>query len=368
MFPSRFALDRRAFLRSTALGLSCAATPGSTLFAADDPFATERNVFVRPPKQSERVVSRLIGKEADATFAMLPSGEIVIDQSGGLTPTTEPYKAASVEDLAKELTTNVFPGFKTAKSKRYLFVYNCSEGFRKLTSGILESMFTPLQNYFKRERFEIREPEHPLVVVIFETHQEMREYREIPESVVAFYEPLSNRVSLSERSRLVESMPELGVPQAFATIAHEGVHQILHNIGVQHRLTRWPAWIAEGLPEYFAPCELSQSGTWKGVGKRNDLRMLELMGLPAPKAGRKTVVEQVVSAPQLTSTGYAAAWATTHFSPSVARSSCSNTFASSRRWPRSSKPTPRPNSPVSRSISATTSSRSRRACTSTSRR
>ncbi|HEY1065661.1 MAG TPA: DUF1570 domain-containing protein, partial [Pirellulales bacterium] len=254
MFPARSPLDRRSFLHSAAFGLTTAASFGGGALAADEAVAAGKNVLIRPEKQSNRIVSRVVAEQDGATFAMLPSGEIVIDQSGTVTPTQEVYRASSVDDLAAELTDSVFPGFKTAKSKRYLFVYNCSEGFRKLTSGILESMFTPLQNYFKRERFEVVDPEHPLVVVIFETHQEMREYREIPESVVAFYEPLSNRVVLSERSRMVEVAPELGVPQAFATIAHEGVHQILHNIGVQHRLCRWPAWISEGLPEYFAPC------------------------------------------------------------------------------------------------------------------
>ena len=50
----------------------------------------------------------------------------------------------------------------------------------------------------------------------------------------------------------------------------------MHNTGVQQRLSRWPAWISEGLPEFFAPTETGKRLHWKGPGKPNDMRMYEL--------------------------------------------------------------------------------------------
>lgn len=270
-------------------------------------------LMVRHPDFPEPVPAKVLCIERGTAFVYLPTGEIHWALASEMTPTDKPFKPMSFDELGKHLTATKFHGFKTASSKRYLYIYNCSDKFRFGTSRILESMFVPLEQYFKREKIPTEEPEFPLVVVIFSTYQQMREYKEVDPNVVAFYEPVTNRVVLTEYSRLVQRDPEIGIPQAFGTIAHEGVHQILHNIGVQRRLTRWPAWISEGLAEYFAPLEVSQNGTWKGVGKRNDLRMLELTRLPAPDPSRATLTEQTVTAPQLTSTGYATAWALTHF-------------------------------------------------------
>lgn len=273
----------------------------------------ETTLVVRHKDYEEPVVARLLCRGGATAFVHLPGGEIHYDDADEMTPTSKPFKPLSFEELGKHLVNLHFKGFKVASSKRYLYVYKCSDKFRLGTSKILESMYNPLEQYFKREKIPTVEAEFPLVVVIFDTYQSMREYKEVDPSVVAFYEPISNRVVLSEYSRLVQLNPDFGIPQAFGTIAHEGVHQILHNIGVQQRLSDWPAWISEGMAEYFAPLEVSNSGTWKGVGKRNDLRMLELTRLPAPQAGRITLTEQTVVAPNLTSTGYATAWALTHY-------------------------------------------------------
>ena len=45
------------------------------------------------------------------------------------------------------------------------------------------------------------------------------------------------------------------------TVAHEGTHQILQNIGVHPRLSAWPLWLVEGLAEYCAtPARSTASG------------------------------------------------------------------------------------------------------------
>jgi hypothetical protein len=118
-----------------------------------------------------------------------------------------------------------------------------------------------------------------------------------------------------EQSELVEIAPELAVKQAISTIAHEGVHQILHNIGVQQRLSNWPIWISEGLAEYFAPTTVDRRVRWKGVGLTNDLRMKELEEYlnQGTRGGPGEMVRPTVEAESLTSTGYAAAWALTHY-------------------------------------------------------
>jgi hypothetical protein len=158
----------------------------------------------------------------------------------------------------------------------------------------------------------IHEPETPLVVILFRTQDEFDHFHAMPEGVVAYYNGVTNYVVMYEQSKLLDIAPDLAVKQAISTIAHEGVHQILHNIGVQQRLSDWPMWIGEGLPEYFAPTT-SKGARWKGVGKANDLRMRSLQDYLKQGPGRNDLVGPTIEAEGLTSTGYASAWALTHF-------------------------------------------------------
>jgi hypothetical protein len=180
-------------------------------------------------------------------------------------------------------------------------------------------MYPGVQLFLRRLGLEVHEPLTPLAVIMFSTREEFDAHRKMPSEVAAYYDGVSNRVVLYEQTDLVDRAPELALRQAISTIAHEGVHQILHNNGVQQRLSRWPIWISEGLPEYLAPTVIDVSSIrrtlrWKGAGTVNDLRMYELdRFLEGDDANRDQLVPLAVNARQLDSTGYAASWALTHF-------------------------------------------------------
>lgn len=175
-------------------------------------------------------------------------------------------------------------------------------------------MYPAIVAYFKRLKFPIHDPQVPLVAVLFRTEEEFRRFDDVPPGVAAYYDVISNRIVTYEQSKLVEVAPDLALKQAIGTIAHEGIHQILNNIGVQQRLSRWPVWLAEGLSEYFAPTSVDQRLRWKGVGTPNDLRMFELdRFLKQGSTNRGEMVEQTVTAARLSSAGYASAWGLVHY-------------------------------------------------------
>ena len=68
--------------------------------------------------------------------------------------------------------------------------------------------------------------------------------------------------------------------------------------------------------EFFAPTTMDRQMKWKEVGQVNDLRMFELeqylKGRTVENADGQ-LVAQTIGAARLTSTGYAAAWALTHY-------------------------------------------------------
>jgi hypothetical protein len=269
-----------------------------------------RLVLVKSPA-NELVVAKVLVEVGDHFVVVSPNGRLISVPQQEATITDRKFVPATMAKMADELTAEKFQGFKTRMTKRYLYVYNTSEPFFQATSRIVETMYPALFAYCRRQKLPVHDPETPLVMIMFRTEEEFAKYRQMPEGVLAYYNGVSNQVVLYEQSELLEIAPDLAFKQAISTIAHEGVHQILHNIGVQHRLSNWPMWISEGLPEYFAPTTMDKRVRWKGVGLPNDLRMKELETY-LKEGGATALAKPTSEAKSLTSTGYAAAWALTH--------------------------------------------------------
>jgi hypothetical protein len=275
----------------------------------------EDRVATTTDSDGKPAVCKLHVRVGEGALVLLPDGHLVPRKAGEFSPTDRPFEPISQDALAKRLEAE-FPSFKIKATNHYLYVYTASEEFQLGTSRILESMFAGLKTFAAAQKLPTHEPATPLVVVMFKTEEEFQKYRRMPEGVVAYYHTLSNRVFLYEQSRLAQVRPDLAIQQSISTIAHEGAHQILHNIGVQQRLSFWPMWLGEGLAEYLAPTSTGARLKWKGPGEVNDLRMFELEQFLKSDAASKPdgeLIEHTVLAGRLTSTGYATAWALTHY-------------------------------------------------------
>ncbi|MDP7017512.1 MAG: DUF1570 domain-containing protein [Pirellulaceae bacterium] len=315
--------------------ISCAATAGLLNDAAAQdvsfPKASAEDLGLRlpnaPPKPAagrrvitaksigEPVVAKVVLEVGDRFAVLLPNGRL-IDVAQGDAPLTErPFKPFGKAEIVKELKEK-FPEFKTASTVRYVYAYNTSKPFYEATSRILETMHPALVAYCKRQRLKVQPLQTPLIVVMFRTEKEFQEYREMPAGVTAYYNTVNNYIVMYEQSSLTEVAPTIAIKQSISTIAHEGVHQILHNIGVQHRLSEWPMWISEGLPEFFSPTSVDRRVRWNGVGKPKHMRMKSLRELAQTRGdaiANGQFVSRIVAARALNASGYAASWAMTDF-------------------------------------------------------
>ena len=244
---------------------------------------SNRETVTTDDEDGKPAVGRIHLRIGDGAVILLPDGRLISRPAGRFASTERPFTPLSKEQVSSQLAAE-FPGFKTKKAiNHYVYVYDTSDEFILGASRILETMLPDVKNYVEQIKLKVQNPEFPLVVVMFRTQRDFQRYRRKQggvvanqDGVVAYYDPLSNRVVLYEQSPLAEVHPQLAVQLAISTIAHEGVHQILHNIGVQQRLSVWPLWLSEGLAEYFAPTSTDDRLQWKGAGKINDLRMFEL--------------------------------------------------------------------------------------------
>lgn len=265
----------------------------------------------------KQVLARVHVNVGNNRIVLLPDGQLVARHQRETTLVDETVKQADMLQLGKNLIEHEFPGFRVKRTVHYIYIYNTSESFATATSKILEMMTPGIIGYMKNLGLEVHQPVVPLVVVMFKTEEEFRRYREIPDGMIAYYHTLTNRVVMHEESRFKTAKPELALKQKINTIAHEGVHQLLHNIGVQTRMSAWPMWITEGIAEYLSPTTTGKYMRWKGAGQVNDFRMMELeqflqLSTQVNQSPGDWLTETILAS-RLDSQGYASAWALTHY-------------------------------------------------------
>ncbi|MBA2113915.1 DUF1570 domain-containing protein [Bremerella alba] len=266
-------------------------------------------------EDGEQTVGKIQIAIGSSLVIQQPDGSLVTRPISEVKKTDKPFEGMDRKHLEKRLQEE-HPGFRTLASRHFIFVYNTSNEFAQGTMRIMESMLPGVMAHAKRQKIDVHDPEVPLVVIMFATEREYKEFAQLPDGVVAYYDTLENHVVMYEKPTQTPFKWDLYIRQAISTISHEGAHQILHNIGVQQRLSRWPMWISEGIAEYYAPTDFGKRMRWKGAGDINDMRMFELESyLKARDATQAdgTMVDDTVGAGSLTSTGYASAWALTHY-------------------------------------------------------
>ncbi len=255
-------------------------------------------------------------------LVVLPTGELEMLESSRVRDTDQPLGRPSKNDMRDALHAAGFGDFQVELAKPYVFVYSCSDAFFLQTRSILTSMYPGVVRQLMDWGLQLRPPTFPLVVVIMPSRQAFDDYQRMPREVVAYYSQLSNHIILYEDLELSDAAPEYALKEAAYTIAHEGVHQLLANTGVQARLSQWPMWISEGLPEFFCPLRVNsrlvrQNGSempertlkWSKAGDVNDLRMRSLLKM---KSDGK-LVASAVNTEDLDADGYAVAWGLVHY-------------------------------------------------------
>ncbi|MHC5540567.1 DUF1570 domain-containing protein [Singulisphaera rosea] len=308
---------------TTTLSIPTVSIPG----ALDAPSSLEPKRIRLRTEGGDHLVARLHGVVDDKISVVLPDGQLGF--STGLAYTDEPFKAATIDQIRDELTrAKPFSAFKVRQSSRYLVLYNSTDSFAEASNTLLEDLYKKLTELLRKKGLPVREPEFPLVAIIFRTEKDFRAHKQVDPEIQAYYEILSNRIYFYQQSDDDGDSPRVMALRKPQTVAHEGTHQILQNIGVQPRLSAWPPWLVEGLAEYCSPPMMTRKGAaWGGLGMVNSMHMatindlsdpltLQVKGASEPQIGRdpkKPLVEYIVTRTELTPTDYALSWALTHY-------------------------------------------------------
>lgn len=284
--------------------------------ALDDRQARESSRRALVADESGRaVVARVLEGPEGKPFALLPDGRL--GRLDRVVETDQPFRPASFEEIEKELRAGEFKGFQAIQGKYYLVLYNGTRDFAEKSVALLDSLYQGLCKSFRKNGIDVRETEFPLAAIIYRDESEFRARRAIEPEIQAYYEILTNRIYLFEKSERDREAPEVAALRKPQTLAHEGVHQIVQNIGVQPRLAPWPIWLVEGLAEYCATTGRAR-GSWERLGMVNPFHMATIADLGANprrsgRSGRRSTIDDLIAKTELTPTDYALSWALTHY-------------------------------------------------------
>ncbi len=292
---------------------------------AEVPSTEPRRILARD-EEGRPVVTRVYVESDRNPVVLLPDGQIRWTEGEAFTQ--QPFRAATADEVRSALEEGPYRDFKVLPSEHYLVFYRCSPDFAAKSAHLLDSLYVGLKELFQGWDLDVHDSEFPMVAVIYDTERAFREHNPVPPDVQAFYHTLSNRIFFYESADREQASPEVAAIRKPQTVAHEGTHQILANIGVQPRLARWPIWLTEGLAEYCAPTFTLKGANWAGIGQVNPLHMATIhdlheqsdlqrvRGMPATDLGydfRKPFIAYLVTKTELTPTDYALSWALTHF-------------------------------------------------------
>lgn len=298
---------------------------------APQPAIEAKRIRVRT-ESGKTVIARLHGEDNQGHISViLPDGQIRI-ASASAPSSPEPFRAATADEVQSELSEGPYAGFRVIRTKHYVVFSKASPRFTDASARLLDDLYTKLLEVLGKFGVPTHKAEFPLVAVIYATEKDFRANKKVARDVQACYEIFSNQIFLYESNE--NDGPEVAALRRPQTVAHEGTHQILANIGVQPRLSEWPMWLVEGLAEYCSPpvTQKTKKGrreviTWTGLGYVNPFHMATIKDLDeplppefeagnAPKIGRQPgtpLVEYIVTKEDLTPTDYALAWAVTHY-------------------------------------------------------
>jgi hypothetical protein len=262
--------------------------------------------------EGKRVIAKVEATIGSNAIVMMPDGRLMGCPLDRMQSTDLPFLSYTMQEVGDALVKSDFPSFQVKTSVHHVFVHDCSPEFLETAKKLLETVHPVVYQFFQQRGFKVKVPDVPLAVVIFRKQEDLVRWANLPPNVLAYYDPVRNHIYLWEEASNGNVAANSTRELILNTVGHEAVHQTLHNIGIQNRLSRWPAWLSEGLPEFFEP--MFKGDRWAGLGATNDFRYHELRS-HFTRTDRATgnVVRSTVAAPGLTSSGYASAWALTHY-------------------------------------------------------
>jgi hypothetical protein len=220
------------------------------------------------------------------------------------------FKGYSAAEMRERLTKELGKEFEVTHTGHYLVA--CPRGTKNDWAPRFEEMYRQFVHYFTIRGLAPREPEFPLVAIVWPTQEGFQRYAAAEGSpmgsgYLGYYSGRSNRVTLFDQQKSGGDWSDNA-----DTIIHEVTHQTAYNTGVHRRFADTPRWLVEGLGTMFEARGVWNAKSYPRLQDRfNSGRLVEFVrGMSSRPAGRTA---ELVSSDRLfeadPATAYAEAWA-----------------------------------------------------------
>ncbi len=173
------------------------------------------------------------------------------------------------KEIAPLLLEEFGDGFEVHLTEHYVVVYSTSKDYAQWCGMLFEKLYDKYKGIWTRKGLELREPEFPLVAVIFSNKGTFDRYGEeesgqaFSKTMCAYYHMLTNRIVLCDLTgiethrenenknatvaRIRDILSRPGAGHNVSALVHEAAHQIGFNDGMFQRMSSVPRWLIEGI-------------------------------------------------------------------------------------------------------------------------
>lgn len=224
-----------------------------------------------------------------------------------------PLVPIDADEMQRRMLAELPDGFKVYRTQHYLIPYNCNQRYVKRVGLLFEQLYSGFFTYWKNSRWELPEPEFPLVGLVLADHDRFLEHARVEigdtaNHLIGYYNLQNNR------------MTTFNVPnweRNVATIIHEATHQLAYNCGLQKRYADNPMWVSEGLATFFESPDRRNPGRWRSIGRVNPVKLhhwnLYIRNRPAESLTTLLANDSRFRNTSTSSSAYAEGWALTYF-------------------------------------------------------
>lgn len=297
-------------------------------------------LLIRDGENERRLLGQVLVEHNEGLLLLTRDGQIwpvnarsVLSRTSG----EQAWSRLAERELAESLLAELPPGFEAYTTAHYLICHNASRAYAQWCGSLFERLYAAFTNYWKRRGFELREPEGPLVAIVFADRASFAAYSRgeagaAADALIGFYSLRTNRIAtydLSGIEKLVGNRSRATVSEinqilrrpdaqrTVATLIHEATHQVAFNTGLHARFADIPVWVSEGLAIYFETPDLESQRGWRTIGAVNYPRLSafrESLADRPPDALRRMIADDgLLRDPKRAAAAYAEAWAWHYF-------------------------------------------------------
>ncbi len=208
--------------------------------------------FKTPGAGEKTLQGKLCANDKHFVWLMERDGRQELVPMAGVTKFREipgRFRPFNSSELRDRLQREFGKGYEIVATGHYLV---CSAtGHAREYGETFETIYRQFTSYFSARGFRMKEPEVPLIAIVFPDRASFAQYCAIEsisprEGLMGYYLGTSNRVALYS-----DANAGLTGRAVHDTIIHETTHQVAFNTGVHPRLGQTPTWVVEGLATAF---------------------------------------------------------------------------------------------------------------------